>query len=76
MHWFRNLAIESGYIPNIYSELAFALLHDARIVKISKFAEKKRTTLGLPPLQPAGVEGLRKILSATGFDKLKKKAES
>lgn len=76
MHWFRNLAIESGYIPNIYSELAFALLNDARIVKISKFAEKKRTTLGLPPLQPAGVEGLRKILSATGFDKLKKKAES
>jgi heterodisulfide reductase subunit C len=68
----RNLAIEKGHIPNIYSEFASALIGDGRIVKISQFAENKRDSLGLPPLQPVGVEAMRKILSATGFDKRQK----
>ncbi|KYH39395.1 MAG: heterodisulfide reductase [Candidatus Bathyarchaeota archaeon B26-2] len=72
----RNIAFEEGYIPPIYSEFASALLKDGRIIKVSKFVEKKRSTLGLPPLKPTGVEALRKILSATGFDKLQKKEES
>jgi heterodisulfide reductase subunit C len=72
----RNMAIEKGHIPNIYSEFASALSNDGRIVKISQFVENKRESLGLPPLQPVGVEALRKILSATEFDKLKKQEES
>lgn len=72
----RNIAIKKGYIPNIYSEFLSAISNEGRIVKVSKFVENKRPTLGLPPLQPTGVEALRKILSATGFDKLKKKEES
>ncbi len=71
----RNIALEEGYIPNIYSEFASALLNDGRIVKVSKFVENKRSVLGLPPLQPTGVDALRKILSATGFDKLQQKEE-
>jgi len=71
----RNIAFKEGYIPNIYSEFASALLNDGRIVKVSKFIENKRPTLGLPPLQPTGVDALRKILSATGFDKLQQKKE-
>jgi len=71
----RNIAFEEGYIPNIYSEFASALLNDGRIVKVSRFVENKRPTLGLPPLQPTGVDALRKILSATGFDKLQQKKE-
>lgn len=71
----RNIAFKEGYIPNIYSEFASALLNDGRIVKVSRFVEKKRPTLGLPPLQPTGVDALRKILSATGFDKLQQKKE-
>ncbi len=71
----RNIAFKEGYIPNIYSEFASALLNDGRIVKVSKFVENKRPTLGLPPLQPTGVDALRKILSATGFDKLQQKKE-
>ena len=75
MYALRNIAFEEGYIPDIYSEFASALLKDGRIVKVSRFVEKKRPTLGLPPLPPTGVDALRKILSATGFDKLQQKKE-
>ena len=71
----RNIAFEKGYIPNLYSEFASAIMNEGRIAKISKFMEQKRSTIGLPPLQPTGVEALRKILSATGFDKLQQKKE-
>ncbi len=72
----RNMAIKKGYMPDIYSEFAHALMNDARIVNVSRFAKKKRTNLGLPPLQPTGIRALKKILSATGFDKLHKKNPS
>ena len=71
----RNMAIKEGYVPNIYSEFAKALLNDGRIVAVSKFVEKKRPELGLPSLEPTGLDALRKILSATGFDKLTQKEE-
>jgi heterodisulfide reductase subunit C len=71
----RNIAFKEGYIPNIYSEFASAILNEGRIVKVSAFVEKKRPTLGLPPLQPTGVEALRKMLSATGFNRLQQKKE-
>jgi heterodisulfide reductase subunit C len=71
----RNIAIKEGNIPNIYSEFASALLNNGRIVGISKFLEKKRLTLGLPALQPTGVNALRKILAATEVDKLQQKKE-
>jgi len=72
----RNIAIEKGHIPNIYSEFASALLNDGRIVNVSQFVENKRESIGLPPLQPVGVEALRKILSATKFNKLQKQEKS
>jgi len=71
----RNIAFEKGYSPNLYSDFASSVTNDGRIAKISKFMEQKRSTIGLPPLQPTGVEALRKILSATGFDKLQQKKE-
>jgi heterodisulfide reductase subunit C len=71
----RNIAIQEGNIPNIYSEFAVGLLNEGRIVPISKFVEKKRPDFGLPPLKPTGVDALKKILSATGFDKIQRKKE-
>ncbi|MEM2110439.1 MAG: 4Fe-4S dicluster domain-containing protein [Candidatus Bathyarchaeia archaeon] len=71
----RNIAIREGNIPKIYSEFANGLINEGRIVPISKFIEKKRADFGLPPIQPAGVESLRKILSATGFAQLHPKKE-
>jgi heterodisulfide reductase subunit C len=73
----RNIAIREGNIPAIYTEFAAGLVSEGRIVPISKFLEKKRADYGLPPLKPTGVEALKKILSATGFDKIMfKKGES
>ncbi|MDH7563451.1 MAG: 4Fe-4S dicluster domain-containing protein [Candidatus Bathyarchaeota archaeon] len=71
----RNLAIREGKMPNIYSEFSAGLMSEGKIVPMSKFLEKKRADYGLPPLKPANMDTLRKILSATGFDKLKKKEE-
>lgn len=71
----RNIAIKAGYTPNIYAEFATGLMNEGRIVPISKFVEKKRPEYGLPPLQPAGLESLKKILSTTGFDKIQWKKE-
>jgi heterodisulfide reductase subunit C len=68
----RNIAIEAGFSPNIYSDFASALIAEGRIVSISKFVEKKREEYGLPPLKPVGLEALNKILSATGFTKPEK----
>lgn len=72
----RNIALEKGHIPSIYSDFASALITEGRIVKVSKFVEKKRADYGLPPLKPVGIDALNKILSATGFDKLQTKEES
>lgn len=71
----RNAAMKEGNIPNIYSEFIDALIRDGRIVPISKFLENKRPEVGLPPLKPAGIDSLKKILSATGFDRIKKEKE-
>jgi heterodisulfide reductase subunit C len=71
----RNIAIKEGKIPNIYSEFANGLISEGRIVPVSKFVEKKRDDFGLPPLKPAGVDALRRILSKTGFNKLQRKKE-
>jgi heterodisulfide reductase subunit C2 len=71
----RNIAIEDGHSPNIYSDFASALTAEGRIVQISKFVEKKREEYGLPPLKPVGLDSLNKILSATGFTKPEKTEE-
>lgn len=66
----RNIAVERGHIPGIYSEFSSAIVNDGRIAKVSQFVENKRPALGLPPLQPTGVEAVKKILSATGLNKV------
>lgn len=71
----RNIAFEEQCIPNIYSEFASALKNNGRIVSVSKFTEKRRAVYGLPPLQPTGVEPLRKILSVVTFGKSLEKEE-
>ncbi|MBX5329036.1 CoB--CoM heterodisulfide reductase subunit C [Candidatus Bathyarchaeota archaeon A05DMB-5] len=71
----RNIAIKEGHIPNIYSEFATGLMNEGRIVPTSKFVEKKRPEYGLPPLRPAGLDAMKKILAATGFDKIQWKKE-
>jgi len=71
----RNIAAKEGLLPNIYSEFASALINEGRIVPVSKFLERKREQIGLPPLKTTGIDALKKILAATGFDKLQLKKE-
>jgi len=63
----RNIAIDEQNKPDIYSEFESAFANTGRIVTVSQFVEKKRSDYGLPPLQPTGVEALKKILSAIKF---------
>jgi heterodisulfide reductase subunit C len=71
----RNIAIDQGTMPPIYTEFANALTGEGRIVKVSKFMEQKRSSQGLPPLQPTGLDALKKILAATKFHEQKEKKE-
>jgi len=71
----RNIAIDAGHSPNIYSDFGSALIAEGRIVQISKFVDKKREEYGLPPLKPVGLDALNRILSATGFTKPEKTEE-
>ncbi|MBC7129781.1 4Fe-4S dicluster domain-containing protein [Candidatus Bathyarchaeota archaeon] len=73
----RNMAIREGNFPKVYEEFANALITNGRLAPISKFIEKKRTEYGLPPVKPAGIEAVNKILSATGLLELvSRKGES
>jgi len=71
----RNIALMEGYVPDIYSDFASALINHGRLAKVSMFVEKKRSVYGLPLLTATGVEPLRKILSAIGFKELQQKKE-
>ena len=69
----RNIALEAGHSPNIYSDFATGLITEGKIVQVSKFVEKKRDEYGLPPLKPANVDAVNEILKETGFTKPAKK---
>lgn len=75
LYMLRNIALREGHLPNIYSEFGSALWSNGRLVNVSRFVENKRPILGLPPLQPIGLEALRRILASKGLDKLQKKEE-
>jgi heterodisulfide reductase subunit C len=73
----RNIAIQEGNVPDIYVAFAEGISNEGRIVPVSKFAEKKREEYGLPPIKPANMDALRKILQATSFSKIQfKKGEA
>jgi heterodisulfide reductase subunit C len=71
----RNIAIKEGNIPKIYMEFINGLKNEGRVAPLSKFVEKKRPDYGLPPLKPTGVEAVKKILSATGLDRIQQNKE-
>jgi heterodisulfide reductase subunit C len=62
---FRNLAIENGYIPNVFKDQIAAVLDSGYAYKIPELRIKKRETQGLPPLSQCNTESLRKILKNT-----------
>ncbi|MCL2691199.1 MAG: 4Fe-4S dicluster domain-containing protein [Candidatus Bathyarchaeota archaeon] len=66
---FRNLAIENGYIPQVFKDQIAAVLNSGYAYKIPELRIKKRETQGLPPLPNCNTENLHKILKNTKISK-------
>lgn len=71
----RNLAVEKGFMPVVFRELASNILKTGYAYKIPGLRLKKREEQGLPPLPKANLEGIAKLFDATGFSKKIEKEE-
>jgi heterodisulfide reductase subunit C len=63
----RNLAVEKGYIPEVFREQGACILESGYAYKIPDLRIKKREALGLPPLPRGNPESVRKTLREVGF---------
>jgi len=63
----RNLAVEKGYIPQVFKEQGASILESGYAYKIPDLRIKKRESLGLPPLPRGNPESIRKTLRKVGF---------
>ncbi len=63
----RNLAAESGCIPQAFKEQAASLLESGYAYKIHELRIKKRESQGLPPLPKGNAENVRKTLKGVKF---------
>ena len=63
----RNLAVEKGYIPEVFREQGACILEAGYAYKIPDLRIKKRESLGLPPLPRGNPESIRKTLRKVGF---------
>ena len=71
----RNLAVEKGFMPVVFRELASNILKTGYAYEIPGLRLKKREEQGLPPLPKANLEGIAKLFDATGFSKKIEKEE-
>jgi len=69
----RNIAVQEGYMPLVFKELAGAILETGLAYKIPELRLKRRQEAGLPPLPKADVESVSKLINRTGFSKLVEK---
>ena len=63
----RNLAVEKGYVPEVFKEQGACILESGYAYKIPDLRIKKRESLGLPPLPRGNPESVRKTLREVGF---------
>jgi len=66
----RNLAVQEGYMPLVFKELAGAIVETGLAYKIPELRLKRRQEAGLPPLPKANLESVSKLFTRTGFSKL------
>ena len=64
---FRNLAAESGNVPQVFKDQASSLLESGYAYKIPELRVKKRESQGLPPLPKGNAEKVRKALKGVKF---------
>ncbi len=70
MNAIKNIAVRKGYLPGAYRMQIDLLWDHGRLLEISGFENEERQTHGLPPIDEK-TEGVRRILKATGVDKLR-----
>lgn len=66
----RNLAVNEGFIPIVYRELASSILKTGYAYRIPELRHRKREKQRLPPLPKANLESIAKLSDVTGFSKL------
>jgi len=71
----RNMAVEEGFVPVVYKDLASNILKTGYAYLIPNLRLRKREMQGLPPLPKANLEVIAKLSEVTGFSKLFKKKE-
>jgi heterodisulfide reductase subunit C len=67
MYTLRNIAVEAGFVRRAFIDMATSLRDTGRVAVVTRFTERRRGTLGLPPLREVGVEALQRIVAATSF---------
>ena len=73
----RNLAAETGCIPQVFKDQAASVLDSGYAYKIPELRVKKREGLGLPPLPKGNPESVRKSLKGVKFvEKIEKKDDA
>jgi heterodisulfide reductase subunit C len=72
----RNLAFKEGYAPKALVEQAKNIIETGYIQRPTSSMDKKREDLGLSRLPKKALEDLRKIVKATGFEKLVYRTEN
>jgi heterodisulfide reductase subunit C len=65
----RNIAVQEGYMPYSFKELAGAILETGLAYKIPELRLRKRQEVGLPPLPKANADSVSKLINKTGFGK-------
>jgi heterodisulfide reductase subunit C len=69
----RNMAVQEGYMPSNFKELAGAILETGLAYKIPELRLRKRQEVGLPPLPKANVDTVTKLFNQTTFAKIVEK---
>jgi heterodisulfide reductase subunit C len=69
----KNIAVEEGYIPPVFKELASSILDTGYAYRIPELRLKKREQLGLPPLPRGNPESLAKLFREMELKKLLEK---
>jgi heterodisulfide reductase subunit C len=64
---FRNLAAESGCVPQVFRDQAQSLIETGYAFKIPELRLKKRESQGLPSLPKGNPESIRKVLRGVKF---------
>jgi heterodisulfide reductase subunit C len=68
----RNIAVQEGYMPPVFKELAAAIQETGLAYKIPELRLKRRQEVGLPPLPKASLKSVSELFNQTGFSKLMK----